>query len=301
MSEFIDVGGGYGSQATEIYLKRVLAGNIESVRARLSAALERLGYDVIEEEPTLIGRRGARSWGTWYGSADILDYAMTLTIRFKPVGPYATRATFDYTVNHPWLSRGEKEVLTREVDALTALATVRAVDKVCAACGTETTDDSRFCRRCGAPLSSEQAELDVLRMTAETRAGHTSVVTSAAMLMITNIMTILAFILMGAGVARPKGLWTLAIIGSIIGFLNLLVTFCAWSRLNGALNFKRERQQVVPVGSSVPALPVGEPAALPPRRAVSVTEGTTELLGAPQREPEAIRIKRGREDTNSIN
>jgi len=37
MSDFMDVSG-YGSQTTEIYLKRVLAGNIESVRGRLGVA-----------------------------------------------------------------------------------------------------------------------------------------------------------------------------------------------------------------------------------------------------------------------
>jgi hypothetical protein len=87
MSNFTDISGGYGSQTTEIYLKRVLAGNVESVRTRLSAALERLGYDVIEEEPALLGRRGAKGWGTWYGSADVLDYAMTHAVCLETSEP----------------------------------------------------------------------------------------------------------------------------------------------------------------------------------------------------------------------
>lgn len=178
MSDFVDVSGGYGSQTTEIYLKRELVGSVESVSARLIAALERLGYDVIEDQPAILGRRGARGWGTWWGSADVLDYSMTLVIRLKPIGDHSTRATFDYKVSHPWLSKGDKEVVSREVEAITALATMRSADKLCAACGTEAMDDSRFCRRCGAPMTAEQTELDVLRMAAETRAGHTSVVTS---------------------------------------------------------------------------------------------------------------------------
>src|SRR4028118_834093 len=128
MSDFIDVGG-YGSQTTEIYLKRVLAGNVESVRSRLGVVLERLGYDLLEEEPALHGRRGARGWGVWYSSADVFDYPMTLFIRLKSAGEHSTHATFDYTIKHPWLSQGEKEVLTREAEAIVALATTRAAEK----------------------------------------------------------------------------------------------------------------------------------------------------------------------------
>lgn len=37
-------------QNTEHYSKRVLIGNVASVRARLSAVLERLDYDFIDDE-----------------------------------------------------------------------------------------------------------------------------------------------------------------------------------------------------------------------------------------------------------
>jgi hypothetical protein len=300
MSDFIDVGG-YGSQTTEIYLKRVLAGNIESVRARLGVALERLGYDVLEEEPALHGRRGARGWGLWYSSADVLDYPMTLVIRLKSAGEHTTHATFDYTIKHPWLSKGEKEVLTREAEAIVALATTRAVEKVCAVCGTEATDDSRFCRRCGAPMTSEQAELDVLRMAAETRAGHTSVVTSAILSLSTVVValiTLLVFLKKGA--LTTKGLWLAIGLMGVLTLFNFLVGRFAWQRLNAALASKREETRTLPV-SRPQTLPHVEPAALPPRRAGhSVTEGTTELLNTQTREPEPLHLRRGG-DTNSVN
>lgn len=294
MSDFIDVGGGYGSQTTEIYFKRVLVGNVESVSSHLSVALERLGYDVIEEEPTLRARRGAQGWGTWWGSADILDYAMTLVIRLKPIGANSTRATFDYTIRHPWLSKGEKQVLTREAEAIMALATMRAADKICAACGTEAMDDSRFCRRCGAPMVSGQAELEVLRMAAEARAGHTSVVTSAILSLASIATAIFALIAVAAkGPLIPIALWILIALVGIIGLFNFAVGWCAWGRLNRALKPKRAERRVMEVGD-VPALPGDKDAALPPRRVgMSVTEGTTELLSTPQREQEAVRIKRG--------
>jgi hypothetical protein len=301
MSDFID-GGGYSSQTTEVYLKRVLAGSIKNVRARLEAALERLGYDVIEEEPALRGRRGAKGWGAWYGSADILDYPMTLVIRLKPIGAHSTRATFDYVIKHPWLSKGEKEVLTREAEAITALATVRAADKLCAACGTEAMDDSRFCRRCGAPMTSEQAELDVLRMAAETRAGHTSVVTSAMLSLAAIAIAIFAWIAVAVkGDLTPKLFWTVIGFVSIINLFNFLVGWCAWGRLNSALKPKREEPRVITAGD-MQTLSGNEAAALLPGRVgMSVTDGTTEFLNPQPREPETVRIKRGSNDKASIN
>ena len=246
MSDFVDVSGGYGSQTTEIYLKRELVGSVESVSARLIAALERLGYDVIEEQPAILGRRGARGWGTWYGSADVLDYSMTLVIRLKPIGDHSTRATFDYKVSHPWLSKGDKEVVSREAEAITALATMRSADKLCAACGTEAMDDSRFCRRCGAPMTAEQTELDVLRMAAETRAGHTSVVTSTMLSLVSILIALLAVVAIAVkGSLSLKASWGWIGFLGVISLFNFFVGWCAWGRLNSALRHKRAEQRVM--------------------------------------------------------
>ena len=88
-------------QTTELYVKKVLAGNIKTVRLQLIDAMESLDYDIIEEEPNIIGRRGAKGWGTWFGSADVLDYPMTLTVRLKSLSESSTRVTFDYLIKHP--------------------------------------------------------------------------------------------------------------------------------------------------------------------------------------------------------
>lgn len=300
MSNFVDVGG-YGSQTTEIYLKRVLAGNIESVRARLGVALERLGYDIVEEEPALHGRRAARGWGVWHSSADVLDYPMILIIRLKSAGEHATHATFDYTIKHPWLSKGEKEVLTHEAEAIVALATARATEKLCTVCGTEATDDSRFCRRCGAPMTSEQAELDVLRMAAESRAGHTSVVTSTILSLASMAVALIAWVVfLKKGTVSTKGLWLVIGVMGVLTLFNFLVGRFAWQRLNAALASKREETRTLP-GSRAQTLPHAEPAALPPQHVGhSVTEGTTELLNTQPREPEPLRLRRGG-DTSAVN
>jgi hypothetical protein len=275
----------YGlSGSTEIYLKRVLAGNSESVRKRLTAALERLGYDVIEEEPALLARRGAKGWGMWGGSADVLDYAMTLTIRLKPTGANSTRATFDYNIKHPWLSQGDKEILTREAEAITALASVRAADNICGTCGTESTGDSRFCRQCGAPMTSDQAELDILRMSAEARAGHTSVASSAFLAGITTLLTIIAIVIIGTGAGGAHILKILTAIGVLsggIGLLNLLVTRFAWKRLNNALRLKGEERQSLPIRTAPEITGSEADVSHQELAGMSVTEGTTRLLDEP--------------------
>jgi hypothetical protein len=302
LSDFIDVSGGYGSQTTEIYLKRELVGSVENVSARLIAALERLGYDVIEEQPAILGRRAARGWGTWYGSADVLDYSMTLVIRLKPIGDHSTRATFDYKVCHPWLSKGDKEVVSREAEAITALATMRSADKLCAACGTEAMDDSRFCRRCGAPMTAEQTELDVLRMAAETRAGHTSVVTSTMLSLSTMLVAILAVVgLSMKSSLSLKTFWGWIALLGVVSLFNFCFGLFAWGRLNSALRHKRAEPRLSPV-SDAQTLSGTEARALPAGRVgTSVTEGTTELLDQRQREQEAVPVKRRSSNTSAIN
>jgi hypothetical protein len=255
---------------------------------------------VVEEEPALRARRGARGWAAWYGSADVLDYATTLVIRLKPAGANATRATFDYIIKHPWLMQSDKAVLMREAEAITALAAVRATDRVCTACGTEATDDSRFCRRCGAPLSSEQAELNILSMSAEACAGQGSVIASAALSLISIVVMLFAWISLALkGTLSTKGIVALIIFGVFSSLLNLVMGLFAWNRLNRALRSKQEGRQVITASGEQP-LYGAEPAALPPHLAsASVTEGTTALLDA-QREREPVRNQR-RNDTASIN
>lgn len=263
---------------TEHYLRRVLSGDLRSVRNRLIAALERLGYDILDDEDTVLrGRREARGWATSYSSADVLDYPMTLTIKLKPHGDHGTRITFDYVVKHPSLSKGEKEILTREAEAISALAATRATENVCGACGTESTDDSRFCRKCGSKLSIETSELEVLRMSAEIRAGHTSVVsTFIASVLGLGLTGAALLVLLLSGVAFGKGMGTLLIIGIVVNFLSVIFVSFGWNRVNRALKrlppTDKAFVEMQPVQLS--AMPVRSLDQPPP----SVTERTTNLL-----------------------
>lgn len=292
-------------QTTELYVKKVLAGNINDVRLRLISSMESLGYDIIEEEPQIIGRRGAKSWATWYGSADVLDYPMTLTVRLKALSSSSTRATFDYLIKHPMLNKGEKNVVVQEARTIAAISKIQAIEKMCSVCETESTDDSRFCRRCGAPLTGEQAELEVLRMTAEARAGNTSVVASTVTGGITSILIILTLILSAIGVIQPKGLMILLGFGGTAALTAVLCSAFGWNRLNRALNKPAEQPSPRMTGHFPQSLETGEFRELPPaRHPASVTEGTTSLLDeewTDRRETEKVPLARDGRDTNEFN
>jgi len=282
MSDLIVMGdGGLNPyHTTEHYLRKVLVGDIKSVRVRLIAALERLEYDILDDDNHVIrGRRQARGWGTSYSSADVLDYPMTLIVKLKEQGDYATRATFDYVVKHPSLSKGEKDVLTREAEAISALATVRAVDKICSACGTESTDDSRFCRRCGTKMVIESSELEVLRMSAEISAGHTSVATTFIASLASTVFLVAGLTaLVAGGVVFGKGIGALLIIGLVLSLLSNIFVCFGWNRINRAL--KRSPAEKASAVEANPPLvfPTRENGYLDDGPPVSVTERTTNLL-----------------------
>lgn len=282
----------YGYQDTEHYLQRVLAGNVNDVRRRLTLALERLDYDFIDEGDLEIqAKRDSRGWAGAWASADVLDYPRTLVIKFKPLSENLTRASFVYVIKHPSLQRGEKEVLTREAETLSTLATVRATDKICAVCGTESNDESRFCRNCGAPMTNDETALEILRMTAETRSGHTSVAIGtiiALFIALINLAALLSLLYSGVG---NKGVFIF--LGSAI-FLSLLTVISngfGWKRLNNALKSSGKNEkppQNILTEKNVPRISGANTSALPPTPAYSVTEDTTNLLNANRKTAELI-------------
>jgi hypothetical protein len=291
-----------GEQTTELYVKKVLAGDIESVRLRLINSMESMGYDIIEEEPKIIGRRGAKSWATWFGSADVLDYPMTLTVRLKPLSTNSTRATFDYLIKHPMINKGEQAIVIQEAKTIASISKIQAVEKMCSVCETESTDDSRFCRRCGAPLTGEQAELEVLRLMAETRAGKTSVISAAVLASISTVLLILAIIFSATGVTDLKRLLILLGFGLTASLLATISAFFGSNRLRRALN-KPIEEPKANVPQYIPeTLETGDLEELPPRRPVaSITEGTTNLLDeewANNQKREKVPVSNRRETNN---
>lgn len=285
MSDFIFPveSGVHSYNVTQHYFRRVLLGDRESVRNRLIAAMERLSYNILDDDDAVVkGRREARGWGTAYSSADVLDYPMTLIVKLKPQGDHATRATFDYVVKHPSLSKGEKEILTREAEAISALANVRLVDKICSACGTESTDDSRFCRRCGTKMTVESMELEVLRMSAEIRAGHTSLVSTFLVSVATFGVTGAALVWMIVAGTFAKGVGTLVVIGLILNLLSIIFVGFCWNRVTRSL--RRPEMLTEPTAEIDPPLLFPAVSRSPQFPLDSVTERTTNLL-AVERDP----------------
>lgn len=288
-------------QTTELYFKKVLPGNIKTVRTQLTDAMESLGYDIIEEEPNIIGRRGAKGWGTWFGSADVLDYAMTLTVRLKPIGANSTRVTFDYLIKHGMLNKGEKNIVVQEAKTIAAISKTHAIEKMCSVCETESTDDSKFCRKCGAPLTSEQSEMEVLRIMAETRAGKTSVVASSVLMVFSTILLFTIFILNNLDLIKPKLFPILLGIGGLGMLFAIISSLFGWNRLKRAL--EKPENAPRPIYRRVPeSLDTGEFEVLPPQKTpASITEGTTNLLDEEwtnRREKEKVPVSNQRNTNN---
>ena len=295
MAEFIAAMDSQNSNTVAEHLtRRVLAGDIEDVRARLVFALERLDYQVASEAP-LQARRPARKGLV---RADFLDHARRLQIGLRPSSNAATVATFDFAVTHCGVMfEGDRQTLEREADAIVALAAAPPAASVCGQCGTENPGDARFCRLCGAPgAGSEPAELEVMRLTAGSRAALQEIAVGLAVALGVLAVTLPRILF----AIKPKVVnvgWAFLLIGELFGW---------WMTLSGVLRLHRTLNRKGPdapartldsAAVSAPTLHAEQAAQLPPARArASVTEGTTELLTpAPAREPVAARR---RPDTN---
>jgi hypothetical protein len=284
---------------TEFDIRRIIAGDTESVRRRLCDVLEEFKYRVLSEQPIQARRPQQRN----ILAANHLEVNVKLSVGLKPLSPHATLATFDYAAEYIW-TEGDKQTFEREVDAIIALATASATATVCHACGAGSTSDTRFCRSCGAPAAREAlpAELEVMRLTAGARAAHQEVATGSIIIFVTLAVALPLMLLIG----RPKAVKIGAIvlfIGQVLGWLTLLYGML---RLHRTLNPRRGavNELLTPSESRrVAAVAGAQGAALPPAStawAASVTEGTTELLDAPRKEPVRVPRRQERENTDPL-
>ena len=295
MSEFIpamDASG--GAYVGEHSVKRVLAGDIELVRRRLASGLEALGYTVLSENPLQARREQLKDCLR----ADFTEHQRRLAVLLRPSSETATTAVFDFTVVHAGLmTKGDRRTLEREVDAIIALAEAPGSTGVCRSCGTENGEGGRFCRLCGMPSEAgEPAELEVLRLTAASRAGLQEIVGGVAIALLA-LAAALALILMSV---KPKAVnagWAILVIGQVIGWWMALY---GMARIHRTLNRKPDAKLLhAPAAIPPPQLAPARDAALPPAH-ISVTEGTTELLGNAPREREKVPARREHSDTSPI-
>lgn len=288
-------------QDSEHYLQRVLAGNADDVRRRLTLALERLDYDFIDEGDLEIqAKRNSRGWGGAYASADVLDYPRTLIIKFKPLSENLTRASFVYIVKHSWVHGGEKEILTREAETLAAMSTVRVTDQICAVCGAESTTDSRFCRDCGSPMTGDETALEILRMSAEVRSGHTSVAFGTIFGVLIAIINLAALLVLIYSGSANEEVFIFLTCGIVLSLLAVLSNGFGWKRLNNALKMsdKDKPTQKSLADKNAQMISGSETAALPPPPAYSVIENTTELL-KPNEKPATLVNRQSDEKINT--
>ncbi|HEV7473393.1 MAG TPA: zinc ribbon domain-containing protein [Pyrinomonadaceae bacterium] len=247
-----------------------ITGDVDSLRPRLMEAIQKLGYKVLGEQP-IYGKRSAQGGARSGCSFEVLDFPTRLTILLKQVNEIAVVATFNYEVKScVHMTKGDRQTLQREAEAIAALASDRNSVSACPSCATPVTDDSHFCRRCGAPLAIEVAELEVFRLTRKSRTAYHNLMIGAGILLVTILL------LLPMSLVSPKLFKALLIIDSTLGAMGLVALLQGLWQLHFALN-PESSQPVATPPAQVFAAPLTQ--ALPASIArASITEGTTELL-----------------------
>jgi len=283
--------GAMGGASFDHDVTRIVAGDAESLRVRLAGALEPMGYRVLNENP-IRARRGASGLARSGCSQDILDYSRSLDIGLKSAGANSTRVTFAYTakgVNSGYLTKGDRNTLTREAEAIIALAQSRAALAYCPACGADGAGGTRFCRQCGAPVASaDPPELDLLRLTADANASFKTIVPGALFALIGLLGPALIFLkifLFPNYLLDTKLLKVMALLLGILGPIGLAFLIAGLWRLGKTIKHRPEREEL-PAPSRRDFVEGANPpgnAALPPQSIQQpiqhpITEATTGLL-----------------------
>ena len=267
---------------TEHDVVRTMAGESDAVRAQLAEALEQAGFRILNEAPLQARRLGTESAAAGC-SNDILEYPATLDIGVKAAGPGATRVTFSYAVRNPigYLTKGDRNTLTREAEAMIALVNVRRTMYRCLSCGAEV-GGGRFCRQCGAPAAvSTPAELELLDLTVKTNVAYKWNTWGTAFMAIALVLPTILFALDQDAPKYAKRVRVLLFLTGVFGVSGLLMLLRGlWWMARGINDPIAREGQAAPIRRG---LQVPDTASLPPARETpaavsSVTEATTDLL-----------------------
>jgi zinc-ribbon domain len=274
-------------------LTLAMPGEVGSVRARLIDAIQKLGYKVLGEQP-IYAKRTAKGCAMWDCSLNVLDYPTTLTVSLKQTNDVSVLATFSYEIkSYMRMTNGDRQTLAREAEAAVALATERLAMSACRACGTQVTDESHFCRRCGAPLVLDVPELEVLRLTRNARGSFHNIVFGMLMLLAAALPVLAVFIFKGA-IYSPV-LW---IAVPLAAYALLLLIQGAW-QLHRTLNPGLTTKSLTT--NTQRTLNTSVTTALPPAHLnASITEGTTELLVSTRDRRENEPVPRKDHDTSEL-
>ena len=272
-------------------LTLAIPGEVASVRARLVNAIQALGYKVLGDQP-LYAKRGKQGAARWDCSLNVLDYPTTLTISLKQTNDAAVLATFNYEIkSYMGMTKGDRQTLACEAEAIAALAMERSAISACRTCGTQVTDESHFCRRCGAPLALDVPELEVLRLTRNTRGSYHSIFVGMISLLLAFLAVFPWLIFNGGRIVGPM-LW----VGIPLASYGLFLLLQGAWQLHRTLNPGTTKSVTT---TAQPAFKSTITTALPPAPVnASVTEGTTNLLSPDARPKEPV--PRKNRDTSGL-
>jgi hypothetical protein len=269
-----------------------IPGDVASVRARLVEALQTVGYRIIEEQP-LYAKRGKQGAAKLDCSINVLDYPTNLNVSLKQTNDASVLATFNYEVkSYMCMTKGDRQTLAREAEAIVALASERLAMSACRSCGLQVTDESHFCRRCGAPLVVDVPELEVLRLTRSARGSYHNIFVGMIALLSALLTVVPVFVVRG-GIYGPL-FW----IGLPFATYGIFMLLHGLWQLHRTLNPKITKSVTTTQPAFVnPAVT----SALPPRPVnASVTEGTTNLLSSVREQRVKEPIHRKDADTSEI-
>ena len=275
-----------GTTVSDHDLTLAIPGDVATVRSRLVEAVQQLGYKVLGEQP-IYAKRAAKQCARFDCSLNVLDYPTTVTISLKQTNDMSVLATFNYEVkSYMRMTKGDRQTLAREAEAVVAFTTERHALSACRSCGTQITDESHFCRRCGAPLVLDVPELEVLRLTSGARGSYHNIFVGMFALLLAIIGVSILFLF--TGLKTSAAFW----VGFGIAVYGLVVLIQGTWQLHFALNPKKTEKIAT---ATQPAFKSSVTTALPPAPAhVSVIEGTTELLR--EKEP----VHRKHRDTSEL-
>lgn len=267
-----------------------IPGDLVKLRQRLVEALKQVGYLVLEEQP-LKAKRIRK--GVTCGF-NVANYPTTLTVSLKQTNDVAVMATFSFEIkSYTRMTRGDRQTLLREAEAIAALASERLAITACRSCGTPSDDESHFCRRCGAPLVVDVPELEVFRLTKGTRNGYQHLTIGLLTIIFTTVIAFLIFMIKGG--QKP---WA-PVVFIPFAVYGLFLVLQGLFQLQRTLNPKSQpnaMRGVVRVTATV------DTTALDPARTpvASITEGTTELLIPANKPRVAEPVRRKAADTDEI-
>ncbi|MBS1787515.1 MAG: zinc ribbon domain-containing protein [Acidobacteria bacterium] len=283
-AEFIPVMSGSEARSTFDHdVTRHVAGDAESLRLALADALEEMNYRVLNETP-LQARRSAKSSAQSGCSQNVRDYQTSLEIGLKPTGANATRVSFAYTIKgvySNYLTKGDRNTLTREAEAIIATALARMAAAHCSACGADTAGSSRFCRQCGTPLASDApAEIEVLRLTSVANSNQKSISAGMLFFLMAIVLSFTLFFGSDDPVKFAKMVRVIGTISTALGSAGILMILFSWFKLRQAISEPIEQKSLPTVrrhGLGIADAP--DTNELPPASIQHpITEATTDLL-----------------------